>query len=414
MTERPMDDLAPMAEDPHPDEGAIHAWIEQQLGVDDAERVESHVRYCRACQARVEEARELMAASSRVVASLDDPARPFVAAQGDEVAAARVRAGSSSLWRWARLTPARAALAASLLVALGVTLTQRRVTQDVAPSVKQAMVATAPMAVPLADHVLDSAVARRVVESQPQRTVEAAPGEAMPTPSAPLVAGQLVQSTAGAQVAQGRAASRTAREASPVAADQSRAGAAAVSASPANATAPPELASRVVTADLPVAKRPMAAKASDGASGSSGAMSAAPVTRARTVRAAPQECYVIEPARREGSSWGSLALPVVVEVVGSAVAGAPPRPAFVARDGDTTMLSWATSSRDSVQVRPGDVPPGTVGFGTLELGPGADRRTGIARTSAESSGVSVRTARGPRPASRAVDVIARRVVCPGS
>lgn len=393
MTERPMDEIAPMAEDPHPDEGTIHAWVEHQLGASDTATVETHVHYCRECQARADEARALIAESSRVVTSLDDPSRPF-AAPVDELAAARVRAGSSSLWRWARLTPARAAIAASLLVAIGVSLTQRRVGQDVAPTGAKAAVATSPAVAPVQDHLLDSAVARRVAQSQPPRTIEAATSPAMPAPPAP--ASQLAQPGAGVQVAQGRAEARSVREAAPVAADQSRAGAAGIAAvaEPA-ATATSAAASNAMRADAPLARRAMAAKASVAGGGTGG------LTGGMT----PQECYIVEPTSGQAKSWGSLSLPIVVAVRGPASAGAATRAAFVARGDDTTALTWTSTARDSVRAQ--------ASFGTLALGPGSDRREGVARTSAESSGVAVRTTAGVRTASAAVQVTARRVVCPG-
>jgi Putative zinc-finger len=60
----------------HLDEGTVHAWLDGQLPADDAARVESHAVGCATCQARVAEARGLIAASSRILTALDGvPAR---------------------------------------------------------------------------------------------------------------------------------------------------------------------------------------------------------------------------------------------------------------------------------------------------------------------------------------------------
>lgn len=56
----------------HPDEGTIHAWIEEQLPADEAGRVSAHVEKCDECQTAVREARGVIAGASRVVGLLDD------------------------------------------------------------------------------------------------------------------------------------------------------------------------------------------------------------------------------------------------------------------------------------------------------------------------------------------------------
>lgn len=55
----------------HPDEGMIHAWLDRELSAEQAHELESHVAACEECSARVAEARGLIAASSRIVSSLD-------------------------------------------------------------------------------------------------------------------------------------------------------------------------------------------------------------------------------------------------------------------------------------------------------------------------------------------------------
>jgi hypothetical protein len=60
----------------HLDEGTVHAWLDGQLSADEAARVESHVAACAPCAAQVAEARGFVAASSRILNSLDGvPAR---------------------------------------------------------------------------------------------------------------------------------------------------------------------------------------------------------------------------------------------------------------------------------------------------------------------------------------------------
>lgn len=55
----------------HLDEGTIHAWIDGQLPPQEAKAVEAHVAECRQCADAVAEARGLIAASSRILMSLD-------------------------------------------------------------------------------------------------------------------------------------------------------------------------------------------------------------------------------------------------------------------------------------------------------------------------------------------------------
>jgi hypothetical protein len=55
----------------HPEEGLIHAWLDGALPSNEAAALESHVATCKECEARVAEARGLIAASSRIVGHLD-------------------------------------------------------------------------------------------------------------------------------------------------------------------------------------------------------------------------------------------------------------------------------------------------------------------------------------------------------
>ncbi|MGH7721070.1 MAG: anti-sigma factor family protein, partial [Gemmatimonadaceae bacterium] len=62
----------------HLDEGMIHAWLDGALSAEESERVEAHVASCAACGALVAEARGLVAASSRILAALDNVPREVI------------------------------------------------------------------------------------------------------------------------------------------------------------------------------------------------------------------------------------------------------------------------------------------------------------------------------------------------
>ncbi len=55
----------------HVDEGAIHAWLDGQLSIEEVARIEQHVAGCGACSALVAEARGYIAASTRILNALD-------------------------------------------------------------------------------------------------------------------------------------------------------------------------------------------------------------------------------------------------------------------------------------------------------------------------------------------------------
>ena len=56
----------------HPDEGTIHAWLDDQLPEAEAESLGRHVEGCAECGAAVAEARGLVAASRRILHALDE------------------------------------------------------------------------------------------------------------------------------------------------------------------------------------------------------------------------------------------------------------------------------------------------------------------------------------------------------
>jgi len=109
----------------HLDEGTIHAWLDGALPADEAERVAKHVDECRDCAAMVAEARGMIVAAGNIISSLDHVRGGVIPASTPTPAVA----GQHSLWRRLRLTPARAALAATLLVAVASLLTVRRVSE---------------------------------------------------------------------------------------------------------------------------------------------------------------------------------------------------------------------------------------------------------------------------------------------
>ncbi len=104
----------------HLEEGTVHAWLDGELAADEAERVARHVAECTECAALVAEARGVVAGASRIVSSLD--AGPAGVVPRAQTASPAKRRG----WYRFALTPARMSIAATILVAAGVTLTLRR------------------------------------------------------------------------------------------------------------------------------------------------------------------------------------------------------------------------------------------------------------------------------------------------
>jgi hypothetical protein len=114
----------------HLDEGTIHAWLDGALVGDEAADVAKHVTECGECAAMVAEARGIIAAAGNIISALDG-------VRGGVIPTPKpVMAGQGSLWRRLRLTPGRAALAATLLVAVASLLTVRRVPRPGAPDLQ--------------------------------------------------------------------------------------------------------------------------------------------------------------------------------------------------------------------------------------------------------------------------------------
>ena len=105
----------------HLDEGTIHAWLDGELPPDDAESAARHVAGCGECHALVVEARGLLAGASRIVSALDaGPAGAIPPAQKGWGTTTRRRQ-----WYSFAFTPVRMSIAATILVAAGLTLTAR-------------------------------------------------------------------------------------------------------------------------------------------------------------------------------------------------------------------------------------------------------------------------------------------------
>jgi hypothetical protein len=392
MMERAMDGASGDGLGTHLDEGTIHAWLDDALDAERAGRVASHVESCPECAAAVAEARGLIAGASRVVRALDDD--DVLPAAGPAWGAASSASGGGSLWRMLRVTPARAAIAATLLVALGVTLTyprsglkesaqlEDRVSNATAPSA--AATATAP------DRLLDSAIKRNVAIAQPPRTVEAAPGPTIPQAPGPGEYAAKVDAAASAQVAEGRAAVRAMRESAAPAPDQSR-----------------------IAAAVPVAKEPAIVPSPLSADAAAG-MARAPVRRAAPASAlrtavdsvssagyyVAAECYRIE-SPTPGATWGPVPLPFVVALQPTASGvergGAAIIDPGTGRRSDATA-SWSRRSGDTLQLE-----LSRTGFtGQLVLASGQAERKGtmLSAQSAAELSQAVVTGAGNRVAAK--------------
>jgi len=379
MIERPMWDGG---SGEHLDEGTIHAWLDGALDAASAERVAAHVRRCEACSALAAEARGLIAGASRIVSALDEvPAgtRPgwaqsaVGAGTGAEPAAIR-SAEDQSLWRRLRVTPARAAIAATILVALGVTLTHDRVAvesirQDAAlpTSPREAqvggaspMVAVAPpSAAQPKDELLDSAVARNLAITQGTRRMEAV-REPSVQPAPVQRSAELDAPGASAQVAEGRAAVTAQRETAGVAADRLRVRSGAAAGAAASI---PEVANAA-------SARAQARKAAPEPTGGVASM-ALPYADAGA-----RSCFNLE-SSEGGVTLGGEALPLVVVVDSGPPVGtrnATVRPATAGTGAQ--RASWTRSADDSVHLTL-QVGGAT---GVIALGPSAGGRVGTMTT----------------------------------
>ena len=104
----------------HLDEGTIHAWLDGALPPDESAKVEVLAGACTECAALVAEARGLVAASSRILSSLDTiPGGVIPGVDGgvDQLAALRARRHASTRRWW---NDRRVLVAASLVFVAGI------------------------------------------------------------------------------------------------------------------------------------------------------------------------------------------------------------------------------------------------------------------------------------------------------
>ena len=131
----------------HLEEGEIHAWLDGALSEAESARIEQHAATCTECAAMVADARGLIAGAARIVSALDHVPSGVIPKSGTAATASR------PLGRVLRLTPFRAAMAASLIVAAGslIAVQQKDRHLAVSPRVEQIalpMTAAAPAIAP--------------------------------------------------------------------------------------------------------------------------------------------------------------------------------------------------------------------------------------------------------------------------
>lgn len=152
---------------PRPDEGLIHAWLDGELSPDEAARVEQLVRDDAEWSAAAAEARGLVAASSRILAALDDvpgDVMPRGSRAAGSTAGNATRETAKPRLRFAARPWVRAAAGAVLVV--GTTVAVRSVQQE-------------PVAV--ADTAMSGAVAG-VAEEAPERDAVQKSSASQPAP----------------------------------------------------------------------------------------------------------------------------------------------------------------------------------------------------------------------------------------
>ena len=132
----------------HLDEGTIHAWLDGALSPDESARVETQAGACAECAALVAEARGLVAASSRILSSLDTVPGGVIPGADvgvDQLAALRARRGATTRRWW---SDRRIVAAASLVFVAGISSVVWRFagTEAVTSSTEQTVDAVQPFA----------------------------------------------------------------------------------------------------------------------------------------------------------------------------------------------------------------------------------------------------------------------------
>jgi hypothetical protein len=183
----------------HLDEGTIHTWLDGELSAAEAAQAERHIAECAECAAAVAEARGMIAGASRIVSALDGG----VGAVGSALPRQTAKpVAPRSAWRSLRLTPSRAALAASLLVAVGALLTIRHDTPDkMVPAQNVMMASPATAMAPATDTTARSEPApKRAAVRTPisREATTSAHADSIGQPSAPAAVGIAGVSAAGA------------------------------------------------------------------------------------------------------------------------------------------------------------------------------------------------------------------------
>jgi putative zinc finger protein len=169
-----------MSDMKHLDEGTIHAWLDGALSPDESAGVEAHANACADCAALVAEARGLIAASSRILSSLD--AVPSGVVPGsttgtDQLAVLRARRAAMARVWW---RDRRFVAAASLVLVAGVSSVVWRSTQHEAVPARADSTMSAGMTPPAAAPAVSPAT-----PGEPA-TREALPGTSKAEGGAPL------------------------------------------------------------------------------------------------------------------------------------------------------------------------------------------------------------------------------------
>lgn len=355
--------------DAHPDEGTIHAWLDRQLDDTSAATLEAHLQRCDECAERVAEARGLIAGASRIVASLDDlahvaaPRRDLTFEHAEPASPKVLTLSHAARFPAFRLTPARSAIAAVLVVAVGVTILH----EYERPTSKLAR-----------EKAVETAVAPTTVA--PMAGAPAA-APALTPPIVPQVA--TVDTTAAERVAAARTFARTQRETT-VNADLARtrqlpAAAASpleqtIAASKAADSAVGGVRNEAVNAPL-LARTGVAGGVAAGAA-------RAPAAAVASALEAPQ-CYRVESATGAEASWGDVALPFVLALDAPATRNtarvltadgkeSDVRAVFERRDGDSLLFTMRR-----------------IGYtGSIAMGAPGDVRAGVMRSAPSASALS--------------------------
>jgi hypothetical protein len=153
----------------HLDEGTIHAWLDGALSGEEAARVEEHAAACERCAAAIAEARGLVAGASRILMSLDNvPSSVTPQGRAAPTLSASTRQQPRALWHALHLTPARAAAAAVVFLAVGTTLVLRH--KPDANTIQFAASQPAPLAPPApATPIMPAPAPEQLPAATPQR-----------------------------------------------------------------------------------------------------------------------------------------------------------------------------------------------------------------------------------------------------